>query len=51
MTNELVKPRKFPSFNSETIRLLFWNNRIVPPTPFKHNHYVPLIFCLEEKRK
>ena len=25
--------------------LLFCNISIVPPTPFRHNHYVPLIFC------
>ena len=48
--NQLVKPREFPSFNSETIHLLFCNNSIVPPTPFRHNHYVPLIFCSEKNK-
>ena len=49
MFNQLIKPREFPSFNSETIHLLFCNNSVVPPTPFRHNDYVPLIFCSEEK--
>ena len=46
--NQLIKPRELPSFNSETIDLLFYINTIVPPIPFKHNHYVPLIFCSEK---
>ena len=50
MFNQLIKPREFPSFNSETIHLLFCNNSIVPPTPFRHNHYVPLIFCSEKNK-
>ena len=44
MFNQFIKPREFPSFNSETIHLLFCNNSILPPTPFRHNHYVPLFF-------
>ena len=48
--NQIIKPRKFLSFNSETIHLLFCNNSIVPPTPFRHNHYVPLIFCSEKNK-
>ena len=56
MFNQLIKPGKFPSFNSQTIYLFFCNSGIVPPTRFGHNHYVPLIFCSEknkanEKRK
>ena len=50
MFNQLIKPREFPSFNSETIHLLFFNNSIVPPTPFRYNHYVPLIFCSEKNK-
>ena len=50
MFNHLIKPREFPSFNSETIHLLFCNSSIVPPTPFRHNHYVPLIFCSEKNK-
>ena len=50
MFNQLIKPREFPSFNSETIHLLFCNSSIVPPTPFRHNHYVPLIFCSERNK-
>ena len=50
MINQLIKPRKFPSFNSEAIHLLFCNNSIVPPTAFRHNHYVPLIFCSEKNK-
>ena len=48
MFNQLIKPREFPSLNSETIHLLFCNNCIVPPITFRHNHYVPLIFCSEK---
>ena len=56
MFNQLIKPGKFPSFNSETIYLFFCNSSIVHPTRFGHNHYVPLNFCSEknkanEKRK
>ena len=50
MFNELIRPKEFSSFNSETIHLLFCNNSIVPPTPFRHNHYVPLIFCSEKNK-
>ena len=50
MFNQLIKPREFPSFDSETIHLLFCNNRIVPPTPFRHNHYMSLIFCSEKNK-
>ena len=50
MFNQLIKPREFPSFNSETTHLLFFNNSIVPPTLFRHNHYVPLIFCSEKNK-
>ena len=49
MFNQLIKPRECPSFNSETIHLLFCNNSIVSPTPFRHSDYVPLIFCSEKK--
>ena len=49
MFNKLIKPREFPFFDSERIYLLFCNNSIVPPTPFRHNHHVPLIFCSEKK--
>ena len=49
MFNQLSKPREFPSFNSETIHLLFCNNSIALPTPFRRNHYVPLIFRSEKK--
>ena len=48
MFNQLIKVREFPSFNSERIHLLLCNNSLVSPTPFKHNHYVPLIFSLEK---
>ena len=50
MFNQFIKPREFLSFNSETIHLLFSNNSIVSPTPFRHNHYVPLIFCSEKNK-
>ena len=50
MFNHLTKPREFPAFNSETIYLLFCNNRFVPPTPFRQNHYVPLIFGSEKNK-
>ena len=50
MFNQLVRPRGFPSFNSKTIHLLFCNNSIVPPILFRHNHYVPLIFCPEKNK-
>ena len=54
MFNQLIKPRQFPSFNSETIyfnseTILFCNNSIVPPNSFRDNHHVPLIFCSETK--
>ena len=51
MSNQLIKPRGFPSFNSETIHFLFCNKSIVSPTPFTHNRYVPLIFCSEKNKK
>ena len=50
MFNQLIKPRGFPSFNSETMHLLFCNNSVVSPTQFRHNHYVPLIFCSETNK-
>ena len=50
MFNQLIKSREFPSFNSEAVHLFFCNNSIVPPTPFRHNHYVPLIFCSEKNK-
>ena len=51
MFNQHIKPREFSSINSEIIHLLFCNNSIVHPTPFKHNHYVPLIFCSEKNKE
>ena len=48
MLNQLIKPREFPSFNSNF--KLFCNNSIVPPTPFRHNYYVTLIFCSEKNK-
>ena len=48
MFNQLIKLREFPPFNSETVHLFFCNNSIVPQIPFRHNHYVPLIFCSEK---
>ena len=50
MCNQLIKPREFHSLNLETIHLLFCNNNIVPPSPFRHNHYVSLIFCSEKNK-
>ena len=50
MFNELIKAREFLSFNSETINSFFCNNGIVHPTPFRHNHYLSLIFCLERNK-
>ena len=50
MFNQLIKPREFPSFNSDITHLLFCNNSILPPTPFRHNHYIPLIFCSEKNK-
>ena len=50
MFNQLIKPREFCSFNSERIHLLFCNNSIIPPITFRHNHYVPLIFCSEKNK-
>ena len=49
MFNQLIKLRGFPSFDSETSHLLFCNNSIVPPTPFRHNNYVP--FNTSSKKK
>ena len=46
--NQLIKPGEFPSCNSETTHLLFSNNSIAPPVPFRHNNFVLLIFCLEK---
>ena len=51
MFNKLIKSRKFPSFNSETIYLLFCNNNIVPPTPLRQNHHVPLDIGSQKYRK
>ena len=34
----------------QTIHLLFCNNIIVPPIPFRHNHYVPLNFCSDKNK-
>ena len=50
MFNQLIKPREFLSFNSETIHLSICNDSIVPPTPFRHNHYIPLIFGSEKNK-
>ena len=50
MFNHLIKPRQLPSFNSVTIHLLCCNNSIVPPTPFRHNQYIPLIVCSEKNK-
>ena len=50
MFNELIKPRKCPSFNSNTVYFLFCSNSIIPSTPFRHNHYVPFIFCSEKNK-
>ena len=47
---QLIKPKECFSFNSETIHLLFCNNSTVSTTPFRHNHYVPLIFCSEKSK-
>ena len=49
MFNQLIKPREFPSFNS-TMHLLLCNSSIVPPTLFRYNHYVPLIFYSEKNK-
>ena len=51
MFNKLIKPGKFPSFNSEAIYLLFCNNNIVPPTPLRQNHHVPLDIGSQKYRK
>ena len=51
MFNQLIRLREFPSFNSDTIHLLFLNNTIVSPTPFRHNHYVHLFFVQKKKKK
>ena len=45
MFNQLIKPGKFPSFNSEAIHLLFCNNSIVPPTIMYH------LFFVQKKKK
>ena len=50
MFNQLIKPRKFPSFDSQTIHLFFCDNGIVSLTPFKHNHYAPLTFVQKKVR-
>ena len=49
--HEAIKPRGFPSFNAETVHLLFCNTSIVSPSPFKHNHYVPLIVLSKPNKK
>ena len=49
MFDQLIKPREFLSFNSETIHV-FCNNSIGSPTPFRHNHCVPLAFSSEENK-
>ena len=51
MFDQLINPREFPSFNSETIHSLFCNNGVVSPISIRHNHYVPVIFCSEKKSK
>ena len=51
MFHWLIKSREFPFFNSRTIQLLFCNNSILSPTPFRHNHYVPLTFVLKKQSK
>ena len=51
MFNQLINPREFPSFNSETIHSLFCNNSVVSPISIRHSHYVPIIFCSEKKSK
>ena len=50
MLNQLIKPREFSSFNSETIHLLFCNNSIGLPTQLRHNQYAPPIFCSEKNK-
>ena len=50
MFNQFIKPREYPSFNSETIHLFFCNNSIFSQNPFRHNHYVALIFCSEKNK-
>ena len=50
MFNQLIKPRELLCFNSQTIHLLFCNNSIVLPTPSRHNHDVPLIFCSKNNK-
>ena len=55
MFNQLIKPGKCPFFNwfylfFKTIYLFFCNSSIVPPTRFRHNHYVPLMFCSEKNK-
>ena len=50
MFNQLIKPREFSFFNSETIHFLFCNNSIVATIPFRHNHNVPLTFCSEKNK-
>ena len=48
MFNKLINPKKIPSFDSEAISSLFYNNSIGSPTTFKNNHYVPLTFFSEK---
>ena len=51
MFNQLIKLRGFPSFNSETSHLLFCNNSIDPPTPFRYNNYVSFNTGSKKKKK
>ena len=44
MFNQLMKSKEVPSFNLETIHLLFCDKSIALSTPFRHSQYVPLIF-------
>ena len=48
MFNLKIEPRVF-SASSDVLNLLFCFEGSNPPLPYKHNHYVPLVFVPDEK--
>ena len=50
MFNQLIKPREFPSFNSEAIQLLFCDNTI-SLQPHLGTIIMHHFFCIQKKIK
>lgn len=49
--NTVISPRSLPCSSSEKINILLCYEGEDIPIPFKHNHYVPLLFISSNKRK